>query len=111
MKFSSKEPEGFNVPSQSGRGQIMLRCPSCKIAVASQYGGVKNPSRIVRVGTLDNPELLPPDAHIYVSTKQPWIVLDSKIPAFDEGYDTKQYWPEDARKRYFQLFGREAGWW
>mgnify|MGYP003297728319 CR=1 FL=1 len=29
----------------------------------------------VRVGTLDDPDRLPPDIHIFTASKQPWVVL------------------------------------
>jgi hypothetical protein len=31
--------------------------------------------RFVRVGTIDNPDLCPPDIHIYTSSKLPWVTL------------------------------------
>jgi hypothetical protein len=53
----------------------------------------------VRVGTLDNPDLLPPDVHIFTASKQPWVVLPEGIPAFAEYYDLKELWPEASRAR------------
>ncbi len=29
----------------------------------------------VRVGTLEDPDRLPPDIHIFTASKQPWVVL------------------------------------
>jgi hypothetical protein len=31
--------------------------------------------RFVRVGTLDEPDRLPPDIHIFTASKQPWVVI------------------------------------
>jgi hypothetical protein len=47
----------------------------------------------VRVGTLDNPDLLPPDIHIFTQSKQPWIVIPQGTPSVSEYYDRQQYWP------------------
>ena len=44
----------------------------------------------VRVGTLDDPDALPPDIHIFTSSKQPWVVLPPGTPAVPEYYDRKQ---------------------
>src|SRR5438309_3877983 len=33
------EPEVVNTPSNSGKGQRIARCPSCRIASWSNYGG------------------------------------------------------------------------
>ncbi len=47
-------------------------------------GGLKERIRFLRVGTLDNPDQLPPDVHIYTSTKQPWVVLPRDAHAVEE---------------------------
>src|SRR5580700_9647640 len=57
--------EEVTMPTPSGGSQKVCRCPSCKIAVWSVYGGVDK-LRFVRVGTLDDPGALTPDVHIYV---------------------------------------------
>ena len=65
------EPEVIDTPSASGAGQKIARCPICRIAVWSNYAGGGPVVRFVRVGTLDNPDLLPPDVHIFTESKQP----------------------------------------
>jgi hypothetical protein len=45
------------------------------------------------VGTLDNPDLLPPDIHIFTQSKQPWVELPGGIRSVPESYDRKAYWP------------------
>ena len=81
------EPELVATPSNSGEGQTIARCPVCRIAVWSNYAGAGPVVRFVRVGTLDNPDLLPPDIHIYTVSKQPWVVLPAGTPAVPEYYD------------------------
>lgn len=87
------EPEVVNIPSASGRGQAVARCPQCRIAVWSNYGGAGDLIRFVRVGTLDQPDRVPPDLHIYVSSKQPWVVIPENARSVPELYDLKAYWP------------------
>ena len=48
-------------------------------AVESNYGGGGDAVRFVRVGTLDDPDRLPPDIHIFTASKQPWVVLPAGI--------------------------------
>ena len=48
---------------------------------------------------LDEPDRLPPDIHIFTSTKQPWVVLPAGVPAVPEYYDSKQYWPAESLER------------
>ena len=65
------EPELVNTPSESGSGQNIARCPKCRIAVWSNYSGAGRLVRFVRVGTLDTPDVLPPNIHIFTASKQP----------------------------------------
>src|SRR5207247_8806326 len=75
------EPELVNTPSESGKGQKIARCPKCRIAVWSNYAGAGASVHFVRVGTLDSPDQLPPDIHIFTASKQPWVVLPPGTPA------------------------------
>ena len=53
----------------------------------------------VRVGTLDNPDALPPDINIFTSSKQPWVVLPPSTPAVPEYYEREEYWPRESLER------------
>ena len=64
-------PEAVLTPSEIGKGQQVWRCPACRVAVWSLYGGAEDPRRFVRVGTLDDPAALPPDIHIFTRSKLP----------------------------------------
>lgn len=97
------EPELVNTPSNSGKGQKIARCRECRIALWSNYGGAGDVLRFVRVGTLADPDLLPPDIHIFTSTKQPWVILPQDTPAVPEYYDSRKYWPSDSLERRRQL--------
>jgi hypothetical protein len=92
-------PETVNTPSASGKGQNIVRCPGCRIAVWSHYSGAGEKVKFMRVGTLDDPDLLPPDIHIFTSTKQPWIRLGDGAPVVAEFYDLKEYWPKESLER------------
>ena len=93
------QPEVVHTPSLSGTGQKISRCPVCRIAVWSNYGGGGDAVRFVRVGTLDEPDRLPPDIHIFTESKQPWVVLGPDVPAVPQYYDRNQYWPKDSLER------------
>ena len=51
------EPEIILTPSASGKGQKIARCPTCRVAVWSNYAQAGPAIRFVRVGTMDNPDL------------------------------------------------------
>lgn len=93
------EPELIDTPSASGKGQKIARCPHCHIAVWSNYAGAGPLLRFVRVGTLDQPDHLPPDIHIFTSTSQPWLNLSGDIPVVPEYYDREQIWSVDSLAR------------
>ena len=94
------EPEMVNTPSNSGKGQRIARCPDCRIALWSNYAGAGDAVRFVRVGTLDKPDMLPPDIHIFTSSRQPWVVLPRNTPAVEEYYQRTDYWPRTSLERY-----------
>jgi hypothetical protein len=101
----SGEPETVNTPSNSGKGQKIIRCPACHIAVWSHYAGAGDKVRFVRVGTLDEPDRLPPDIHIFTSSKQPWVVIPPGTPAVLEYYDRNKVWSQESLARRKALFG------
>ncbi len=93
------EVEAVDTPSDSGKGQKISRCPKCRIAVWSNYAGAGDAVRFVRVGTLDEPARVPPDIHIFTSSKQPWVILPPDAPAAAEYYDLKKMWPPESLER------------
>jgi hypothetical protein len=92
-------PEIVNTPSNSGKGQKIARCPNCRVALWSNYAGAGDAIRFVRVGTLLDPDRLPPDIHIYTSSRQPCVVLPEGVPAVAEYYSARQYWPPESQER------------
>jgi hypothetical protein len=102
------EPEIVDTPTQSGKGQHIARCPRCHIALWSTYAGAGPSIRFVRVGTLDYPDSLPPDIHIYIDSKQPWVILPPDVPSVPEYYSRSKYWPADSLARRDTLLGGAA---
>jgi len=92
-------PDPVLTPSSSGQGQKIFRCPICRIALWSNYGESGDAIRFVRVGTLDEPDRLPPDIHIFTSSKQPWVVLPPGVPAVERYYDLARHWPKESLAR------------
>ena len=104
ISLLSGDPVPVAVPTDSGRPHHVYRCPACRIALWSDYGG--RPSlRFVRVGTLDDPAALPPDVHIYTRSKLPWIELPKAVPAFEVYYDMQALWPAASLERRRAILG------
>lgn len=96
-------------PSQSGKGQRVVRCSKCRVAVWSHYAGGGEAIRFVRVGTLDAAELVPPDIHIHTSSKQPWVIPPTDVPAMPEYYRRSAHWPKESLERREALLASLAG--
>ena len=97
----------IEVPSPSGAKQRISRCAKCQVAVWSNYlvmsGGLGEMVRFIRVGTLDEPGAMPPDVHIYTSSKMPWVVLPPGDLAVEEYYVTKDVWSKESLGRLAAL--------
>jgi len=100
------QPAIVATPTNSGRGQKVARCPQCRVALWSNYAGAGDAIYFVRVGTLEQPELLPPQVHIFTASKQPWVILPPAVPAVPEYYDRKALWPAASLVRLAALRAR-----
>ena len=90
------EVEVVDTPLEQRQGAEDSRCPTCRIALWSNYAGAGDAVRFVRVSTLDDPDRLPPDIHIFTPSKQPWVVLPPNMPAVEEYYERTVYWPKES---------------
>lgn len=106
VQMLAGEVEVIDTPSHSGLGQRIARCPTCRVAVWSNYGGGEDLLRFVRVGTLDEPDRFPPDIHIFTSSKQPWVVLPPETPAVPEYYKSSELWPAESLERRAAVFAK-----
>ena len=97
MELLSGEPRRVDVPRDAGPAQQIFRCPTCQVAVYSDYG--RPDIRFVRAGTLDDPSPVTPDVHIYTRSKLPWITLPGSAPAFEVYYDRNEVWTPESIER------------
>ena len=96
------DPEAVEVPRDDGSAQRIFRCRACRIAVFSDYGSPK--VKFVRGGTLDEPDGVAPDVHIYTRSKLRWVTLPDTVPAFENYYDSKKRWPAASLERLAAVF-------
>jgi hypothetical protein len=107
-------PEPTAVPTHSGRPHDVYRCPDCLTALWSDFGH-RAYLRFVRTGTLDAPDAVTPDVHIFTRSKLPWVVLPADAQVFEVYYDIATVWPAEslARRRASEQgalkTGREIG--
>ncbi len=53
----------------------------------------------MRAGTLDKPNPVAPDAHIFTRSKLPWVNLEGGAPAFEVFYELDTMWPPESLAR------------
>jgi hypothetical protein len=90
-------PQPVDVPRDDGSRQRIYRCPTCQVAVFSEYG--RPEVLFVRGGTLDQPSGVSPDVHIFTKSKLDWVRLPDSVPAFEVYYDRKALWPAGSLER------------
>ena len=110
LTLLGEPPEYVDTPSASGLGQRIARCPHCRLALWSHYAGSGPVAAFVRVGTLDNPDALPPDIHIFTASKQPWVVLPPGARAVPEYYDRDEVWSAASLARREKLLPAIEAW-
>ncbi len=108
MQLTSGTVDVISTPSNSGKGQRIARCPTCHIALWSNYGGGGERVRFVRVGTLDEPDRFAPDVHIFTESKQPWVVIPDGAAAFAQYYNPAEQWPAHSQARRAALVARTS---
>ena len=103
VELLAGEPVVVDAPRDDGSAQRIFRCPTCQVAVYSEYG--RPEVKFVRTGTLDDPSAVAPDVHIYTRSKQPWVTLPPGVPAFEGYYDAKTLWSAASLERRRALLG------
>jgi hypothetical protein len=96
-------PEAVDLPRDDGSAQRVYRCPTCRIALFSEY--TRPEVRFVRAGTLDDPRGVAPDVHIFTRSKVGWVALPPDVPAFGVYYDIRELWPAESRHRLEAALG------
>jgi hypothetical protein len=97
VELLARAPVPVDAPRDDGSTQRIFRCPTCQVAVFSEYG--RPEVRFVRAGTLDDPSVIAPDAHIYTRSKLPWVTVPDSVPSFEVYYASKTLWPAGSLER------------
>ncbi|HVB15029.1 MAG TPA: GFA family protein [Stellaceae bacterium] len=87
------------VPAGSGKPQEVFRCARCGTAIYSKYHAAPGDTVLLRAGTLDHPETVAPDVHIFTRSKLPWLALPEGVPSFEAFYKLAEFWPAESRER------------
>src|SRR5258708_3942885 len=92
-------PKSFRLAGGSGQDHEVFFCGNCGTYVWSRYHGAPGDALFVRAGTLDSPDAVKPDVHIYTRSKVPWLELPKGAPAFKTYYKMDEIWPAESKER------------
>ena len=74
-------PKSFKLSGGSGKPNEVFFCDRCGTYLWSKYYASPGDTVLLRVGTLDRPEAIKPDVHIFTRSKLPWLDLPKEVPA------------------------------
>ncbi len=72
---------GFDFPRPAGGVSTHHMCAACHTRLWTT-NTARPMLAVIRAGTLDDTSALSPRAHLWVSRKQPWVLLAEGIPAY-----------------------------
>jgi hypothetical protein len=105
------KPELICIPSESGVGQTIARCPACHTALWNYYADGGPHIAYVRVGTLDRAWEIDPDVHIFTSSRRAFVAVDDGKPQFEKYYTSREALiGEYARERLARLGPLKESW-
>jgi hypothetical protein len=96
---ASVAPKSFRLTAGTGKPQDVFFCEKCGTYLWSFYHAAPGDALFVRAGTLDQPEKVKPDVHIFTRSKLPWLRLPKDVPAFETFYKIDEVWPAESKER------------
>jgi hypothetical protein len=92
-------PKSFRLSAGSGKPHDVFFCERCGTYLWSFYHAAPGDALFVRAGTLDRPETVAPDVHIFTRSKLPWLQLPTDVPNFDTFYNINEVWSAESKER------------
>lgn len=103
VTLEGETPVAVPLPTASGNPHSAKCCPTCQTTVWTEYSSGERLA-FIRVGTLDDPQQLPPDIHIFTNYKQPWVPIPEGALSVPEFYDYDTTWPAESLGRIKKVF-------
>jgi hypothetical protein len=99
VKTNGAIPKSFTLKGGSGKNHEVFFRDMCGTYVWSRYHRAPGDALFVRAGTLDKPQAVTPDIHIFTRSKLPWLELPRGVPAFKSMYKIEEVWSAESKKR------------
>ena len=106
VETDSPAPKSFRLAGGSGNPHDVFFCSECGVYVWSRYHGAPGDFLFVRAGTLDNPDAVTPDVHIFTRSKLHWLNLPADAPAFESFYKLAEVWRAESLARFRAASGQ-----
>jgi hypothetical protein len=108
VEAGSAVPKSFRLTAGSGNQHEVFFCDRCGTYLWSKYYASPGDTLLVRVGTLDHPEAIRPDVHIFTRSKLPWLDLPKNVPAFESFYNINAVWSVESKERLRRNVAEQA---
>ena len=92
-------PKSVTLKGGTGQDHDAFFCDKCGTYVWSRYHIAPGDALFVRAGTLDNPDAVKPDVHIFTRSKVPWLELPRGVPSFESMYRIDEVWSAESKER------------
>jgi hypothetical protein len=99
VETRSGMPTSFRLRGGSGRAHDVFFCATCSTSLWSRYHIAPGDTLFVRAGTLDDPQAVQPDVHLFTRSKLPWVALPEDARTFKSIYRIADVWPAESRER------------
>ncbi|HYB13417.1 MAG TPA: GFA family protein [Myxococcota bacterium] len=99
VEMDSAAPKSFRVAGGTGKPHDLFFCESCGTYLWSRYHLAPGDALFVRAGTLDTPDAVHPDVHIFTRSKVPWLELPEGVRAFKDAYKIEEVWSAESLER------------
>jgi hypothetical protein len=99
VEKSGATPKSFTLKGGTGQDHDVFFCANCGTYLWSRYHIAPGDSLFVRAGTLDHPDAVKPDVHIFTRSKLPWLRLPEGATAFETAYSIENVWPPESQAR------------
>tara|TARA_B100000131_G_C18114435_1_gene610766 strand:+ start:203 stop:691 length:489 start_codon:yes stop_codon:yes gene_type:complete len=94
-----KVSSSIELKAGSGASYRTYFCNECGTYVYADYDSAVG-RLTVRTKTLDDSDNYPPQVHIFIKDKDPWLNLTDDVNCYEKMYDQKTEWPEESLIRY-----------
>ena len=92
-------PKSYKLAGGSGKVHEVFFCETCGTYVWSVYHGAPGKALFIRAGTLDKPDAVKPDVHIFTRSKLPWLKLPDDARSFKAFYKLDEVWSPESKAR------------